>query len=348
MRIGIVNQFAPPDEAPTAVLAGELAEHLRAQGHEVELIACKSGYRKRGGVRGSRLLHELGAHLTLFWKCLRLRKPDVLLALSTPAILPATVDLAARLKRCRFAHWAMDVYPDVAVALGELKARGVVHRVSARLMRRAYRRAAPLVSLTEDMKQVIGQGGEICPPWPPTTLDWPDTAAPPPGPFTWLYSGNLGRAHLYRPMLLAQKKLEERGLPVKLIFQGRGHLIPEAKALAGELGLAGCEFRDYVPREELLTSLFDANVLVATQNPQTAGMLWPSKLAVMDHVPRPVLWIGDDQPIARATRFSPGDVEGISDWLEQQLTNPTPPSYSPPPSLPETPFEHWENWIRQE
>jgi colanic acid biosynthesis glycosyl transferase WcaI len=346
VRIGIVNQFAPPDESPTSVLAGELADHLRSCGHDVRLISCDGGYRNERKNRRGRLLHELCAHLKLFWKCLWYRKADVLLAFSSPACLPATVATAAWLKRCRFAHWAMDVYPEVAVSLGEITADGIVYKITSAAMRRAYRRAKPLVALSPRMAETIGEPAEICPPWPPTSHAWPDAPPSPSRPFTWLYSGNLGRAHLFRPILLAQQKLESRGIPAHLVFQGAGHSLAEARAFAEELGLENCHFRDYAPRDGFLESLFAANVLVATQAPETDGLLWPSKLAVMHHIPRPLLWVGSGSPSVEATTFSPQDANGIAGWIEQQLSDPPQISYNPA-RHPERSLELWNRWLTQ-
>ena len=346
MRIAIVNQFAPPDEAPTGVLAGDLAEHLRSGGHEVRVIACDAGYRSRRPSGARRLLHELRAHISLFWKSLFFRRADVLIALSSPACLAATVAFAARLKRCRFVHWAMDVYPEVAVALDEIKPNGMVHKFSGWAMRRAYRRSDPLVALTPAMAEALGQPAEVCPPWAPANLKWPASTSSPSTPFTWLYSGNLGRAHVFRPLLLAQKILEDAGCPAALVFQGGGHSIPEARAFAEELGLTRCEFRDYAPRDQLLASLFDANVLIATQSPETAGLLWPSKLAVMKHVPRPALWIGREEPSIPAAHFETDDADGIADWIQRQVSDPNPPEYIPP-SPPAASFKKWRSWIER-
>ena len=344
MRIAIVNQFAPPDESPTSVLAGDLAEGLIARGHEVELISCDGGYRSRRSFRGSRLLHELRAHLGLFRKCLKTKKPDVLIALSSPACLSATVSFAARLKRCRFSHWAMDVYPDVAVALGEVSENGLVHKVTKNLMQKAYRRANPLVALTGDMEKALGGDAKICPPWPPKSLQWPDTAPSAPTTFIWLYSGNLGRAHLFRPLLLAQELLEKRGVSAQLVFQGGGHLVSEAKQFAKELGLKNCLFRDYAPREELIDSLMQASALVATQAPETDGLLWPSKLAVIRHIPRPLLWVGNSPPSVDANTFAPEDHVGIARWVKEQVNDPSEISYSPP-LAPTSALDDWHRWL---
>ena len=78
MRIVIVNRFMPPDEAPTSVLAGELAEHLRQSGHDVECIASSSDYRSGKAKCGSlhRIAGELISHLILLFKMMTARKAE--------------------------------------------------------------------------------------------------------------------------------------------------------------------------------------------------------------------------------------------------------------------------------
>ena len=116
--------------------------------------------------------------------------------------------------------------------------------------------------------------------------------APPPGPWTWLYSGNLGRAHEWRTLLDAQALLEARGLPVRLVFQGDGAARVPAMAHADAIGLRRCEWKGYVPEDGLLPALMEAQTLIVTQRPETRGLLWPSKLALLERLPRPVLFVG--------------------------------------------------------
>ena len=63
--------------------------------------------------------------------------------------------------------------------------------------------------------------------------------------WTWLYSGNLGRAHEWRPILLAQRELEDRALPIQLLFEGGGAMWMDAQLFAGELKLKNCRWCDY-------------------------------------------------------------------------------------------------------
>jgi len=140
---------------------------------------------------------------------------------------------------------------------------------------------------------------------------------------TWLYSGNLGRAHEWRTLLDAQRLLERAGAPWRLVFQGGGPSWPAAQEYAQSIGLTRCEWKLYVPEDQLPASLLAADLLVVTQKPETCGLLWPSKLALVTSLPRPILWVGPaDRAIARdlgtlpqAGIFAPGDAAGVAQWI---------------------------------
>lgn len=331
MRFLFLNQYGPPDPVPTARLLGELAGHLRRQGHEVEILSQSQSYHGRPARGGSRLRRELTALLAILragWSRKRAR-PDMVFALTSPPGLLVIAALLARRHRTPLAHWAMDLYPELALALGET-GPNVVYRGLQKAMRWAYRRCALVIALDEDMQahlqSVYGVANvRVLEPWPSTDSGQPTvTAGEPETPWTWLYSGNLGRAHEWRTLLDAQSLLELRRVPVRLVFQGDGASRPAAMAYAGSIGLQRCAWKGYVPEAELTTSLLRAQVLVATQRPETRGLLWPSKLALLERLPRPVLYVGPvDGAIANRLRqrtgtgiFAPGQAEEIAAWIE--------------------------------
>ena len=57
MRFLLLNQYFPPDPAPTGVLLREVADELVAAGHEVDFVAAQQDYRggqqNRGECAGS-------------------------------------------------------------------------------------------------------------------------------------------------------------------------------------------------------------------------------------------------------------------------------------------------------
>jgi colanic acid biosynthesis glycosyl transferase WcaI len=328
VRLLFLNQYFPPDPAPTGVLFDELGSFLKDHGHNVQYIAADQDYRvRKKGTR--RLLRELRGLTSILLRGWRADSTDVVISGSSPPCLLPVATLVAAKHRARSIHWLMDMYPDLAVALGEFRGGGVVRGIE-RVMGWSYRRAE-IVALDADMAKRLKKycvSAHIVAPWIPNALIPSDVESEPPAtqPWTWIYSGNLGRAHEWLTLLQTQAELERRNVPVRLLFQGSGPVWNAARNKAAELGLKRCEWSGYVPQKELRRSLLSAHVTVATQRPETCGLLWPSKLALLLDLPRPILWVGPtDSAIANKLRergngvFAPGDVTGVADWLEDQF-----------------------------
>jgi colanic acid biosynthesis glycosyl transferase WcaI len=344
-RLLFLNQFVPPDPAPTARLLGDLAEELERRGHRVDRIGDRADYRGGKTLLGSRALREGLSLARLLGKALRSPRADAILCLSSPPLLPVVARIArARHRGARLFHWAMDLYPDVAVALGELREGSWLHRTTARAMRGAYGACSLVIALDEEMAGRIGPDRVKCvtqPPWPPA-VDAKGLGEDPRAgeAFVWLYSGNLGRAHEWHDLLAAQAELEAEGLPVDLVFQGGGTERAAAESEAARLGLRRCRWLPYAEDESLLDSLLAADALVATQRPATAGCLWPSKLALLRLLGRPLLWVGPSEGgVAASLRaeghgvFAPGgpkDLAGHLRRLFQERTKPPRPEEEAP------------------
>ncbi|MCE9609190.1 MAG: glycosyltransferase [Chthoniobacter sp.] len=326
MRVLFLNQYFPPDAAPTGVLLREVSEELERAGHTVDFVAAREGYRA-GQKKGGRMRREAKALGRMLLDGLRRPRADVVVSASSPPCLLVVATLVALWHRAKSVHWIMDLYPEIAVALGEVPA-GFVARMIERVMGWCYRRAAKVVVLDEDMAARLrryGVAGAVIRPWVFATV-LPQLAAARgerAGEWTWIYSGNLGRAHEWETLLQTQALLERRGADVRLLFQGGGPSRAVAQARAVELGLRRCAWADYVPESELPSSLLRCEVLAVTQLPAAQGLLWPSKLGLVISLPRPILWIGPpDGAVARMLRafphagvFAPGQPEEIADWL---------------------------------
>lgn len=331
MRVLFLNQYFPPDPAPTGILFREIAEELVRAGHAVDFVDAGEDYRGTQQ-KGGRMRRELAALRRMLRNGKARERADVVVSGTSPPCLAVVADRVARRHRARHLHWAMDVYPEIAVALGEIRARSLVGKLTGCLMGRAYRRCAKVVALDGDMAEVLRKyrvEPAIIRPWVfRSILAEPLPAMEPEQPWTWLYSGNLGRAHEWETLLQAQLLLEQRGVEARLMFQGGGPSWPLAQARAAELGLRRVEWRGYAPESELRNSLLGANVLVATQRPEVRGLLWPSKLALMRTLPRAQLFIGppegaiaaDLRRLPHAAVFPAGDASSVARWLAEQRT----------------------------
>ncbi len=338
-RFLFVNQFVFPDPAPTARLLGEVEAELRARGHETILVGDRASYHGHKTLLGSRALRELFSLLRLLGRAVFTRRADVIVCLTSPPLLPVVARLASfRHRGAKLIHWAMDLYPDIAVALGEVRDGSPLHRVTAAMMGGVYRSCDLIVALDEDMADRIALHGAKCevqPPWPPSAANGqgltatrePPTANCPPST-VWLYSGNLGRAHEWRTLLDAQHQLEQEGVDIDLVFQGGGAEREAARAYAGTLGLARCHWQAYVDDAELIPSLLAADCLIATQRPETKGCLWPSKLALALLLGRPIVWVGPAESAVRTLLedrghfcFVPGESSPLAESLKELAEN---------------------------
>ncbi len=333
MRVLFLNQYFPPDPAPTGILFRELADDLVNAGHTVDFVDAGIDYRA-AQKKGGRMKRELAS----LWRMLRTGKArlraDAVVSGTSPPMLAAIADRVARAHHARHFHWAMDVYPEIATALGEIKPNSLIAKVTGWASGRAYRRAAKVIALDADMAALFASHGvqaETIRPWVfKSVLDRITPPSPPEGEWTWIYSGNLGRAHEWETLLAAQAQLEASGTDATLLFQGGGPSWPLAQARAKELGLRRCHWRDYVPEEEVRTSLLAHHALVVTQRPAVQGMLWPSKLGLVMTLPRPILFVGPtDGAIARelrqfthATAIAPGDAAAVAAWITRIRSQP--------------------------
>jgi colanic acid biosynthesis glycosyl transferase WcaI len=325
VRFLFLNQYFPPDPAPTGVLFRELAEHFTAHGHAVECVAAQQDYRS-GQQYGGRLVREVAALLRMGWSGMRRQRPDVVIAGTSPPGLTFVAALVARWHRARAVHWIMDLYPEIAVALGETRS-GLLSKTVSRAMGWAYRGGARVVALDEDMAERVRSYGvepAIVHPWVfESILAQPQPTVAASEPWTWIYSGNLGRAHEWQTLLEAQALLEKCDAKVTLLFQGGGPAWPAAQRRAQELGLRDCHWLPYTKEADLPTTLLRAQVSAVTQLPATRGCLWPSKLGLVLTLPRPIAWVGPtDGAIANELRryphagiFAPGDARALADWL---------------------------------
>jgi colanic acid biosynthesis glycosyl transferase WcaI len=350
----LINQYYPPSDAPTGLLLADLAERLARDGHRVRVLAGRRAYEDprrtfaaregRAGVDVRRLrtigVRRCGAAwrsveyasflAAVGWRLFSTRRPDVIVTLSTPPMLATFVVLAARIRRTRSVYWVMDVYPDIAFALGVLSETSLAGRILARLARFAAAHASVVVALGERMAEVLAAQGartvESVPNWlagpeVPRDVDaralgdeWGWT-----GQLVVLYSGNLGLAYEFDTAIRAADLLRDRP-DVRFAFVGRGARRDEIESQVRRRGLKNVELREPLPRERLALGLAAGDLHLVTLRVEAAGLLVPSKIFGTLAAGRPTLYVGPaDSEVARIVRdagcgvqIDPGDADGLA------------------------------------
>jgi hypothetical protein len=354
MRLLLLNQYGPQSGAPTGRILSELGTGLQKAGHDVVFLEVDSSYGKsRRGL--GRIAHELYAHWILLFRSACTFRVDAVISLTSPACLAVTAGIIAKLHGARHFHWAMDIYPDVGVRLGELKS-GALSRILTHAMRWAYKSAYRVITLDEDMREHLqknyGVDSSVIEPFPPQ-VDWPAFRQDQKPAKRWLYSGNFGRAHEIDVLLQIQKKLEERRVEAGLILQGQGAQFASSQQAAGELKLNRIEWRPPAAQESLGESLSQPDVLVVTRKPEMKGLLLPSKLMLAELSGKAILWIGDTdsktalrlKDTGRHGVFASGEIEPVTSWLQSLFEQPSPPQIirpNPTDAVREESIRKWE------
>ena len=346
MKILLVNQFFWPDSAATSQLLTDLAHELAARGHDVTAVCGTGVYAAdeqrsdspavkivrtpairfhRGGL--GRILSYTSFLGTAFWAGLVSSKPDVILTLTTPPLLSLAGTIIRYLRGVRPWIWDMDVYPDVAVALGYLPAQGLAERVIGALADFSRRRADGILVLGECMRDRLVAHG-ISHDRLHVAHNWADSRKIKPVQFSKtpmlkiLYSGNLGLAHDVETIREAMLALRNEPI-IQFDFAGGGSRREELEAWTIEQGIRNVEFRPYCSRKDLGESLGRGDLGLVTQRVDCLGSVVPSKVYGLMAAARPILFIGpkEAQPGRIIQQFQCGwqidcgDSAGLVDLL---------------------------------
>lgn len=328
MRILLVNQTCYPDLASTAQHLSELAAGLAGRGHQVRVVTSIRAYgdptrthprhevhagfelRRLGGTgfgkqaRWRRIADSLSFFLSLAWALFTEPKPDVMVSLTSPPLLPVLVAAVARLRRTRFVYWAMDLNPEEAIALGYLPAESAMARLLLALAGWAFRQADVVVALDRFMAAHVQRHGvaperiAVLPPWTH------EVHGGEPGAgnrfrakyqlgssFVVMYSGNHSPCHPLDTLLEAALALREEPELV-FCFVGGGNGKQQVRAFRDQHQLPSIRDIPYQPLEELPWSLTAADLQVVVMGDPFVGIVHPCKIYGVLAVDAPVLFIG--------------------------------------------------------
>lgn len=350
-RVFMINQWLPPDPAPTAVLAGEVIQALREAGHEVVMVSR---------VRGAAPAQHAMRHIVIdqleskpvgiagklaswprfgwrAWRALRgeLRAGDSVIVCSDPPLFYPLAIAAAKRAGARVIHWSQDVYPDVVQRYWP---HPLVHWAlgPVRAWRNYWlRRADRVVAISDGMAalmRAVGANTRVIPNWAHddriqaralgdsqlrrTHYNSDD--------FVVGYSGNLGRVHEFDTLVGAALALRD---DPRIHFQivGSGPRLGELRALVDQHGLTSFRFLPLQPEAQLADTLAAGDVHFVSLRPEFEGLVLPSKFYSIAAVGRAVLFCGEvNGEVARMVRehgcgvaVAAGDVTALTDAIRR-------------------------------
>ena len=365
LKFLLLNQTFHPDVVSTAQHLTDLALGLQERGHQVTVITSRRAYDDAAtqfprhenwrGItihrvastrfgKGAKWRRAADFASFIFLCCvrlLRLPRPDVVVALTSPPLISFIGAGYARLKRCRFVYWVMDLNPDEALAAGWLRAGTFVTRMLDRMSRFSLRRAHRIIALDRFMQARIAGKGiapekiSVLPPWSHDATVKFDAAGRAAfrseqgvaDKFVVMYSGNHSPCHPLDTLMAAARGLAGDNRFV-FLFVGGGSELPRVKRFAQDHQLLNIRCLPYQPLSQLSASLSAADLQVVVMGEGFVGTIHPCKIYNALKVGAPVLTVGPRPShlteilaeLGDATRFANfahDDVAGVIQFLRR-------------------------------
>jgi colanic acid biosynthesis glycosyl transferase WcaI len=374
-RILLLTLVFRPDNVSTAQIMGDLALDLKARGHTLQVITTIPHYNRdaeadarqplhawlggvirrseyqgipvyhvfipqKGGNKLLRMAGWMGFHIgSLILGSLLRFKPQIILAPSPPLTIGVVAWLLGKLRRCPWVYNVQEIYPDIAINLGELRNPAIIRGFQF-LERFVYRTAAGLAVISEGMVERILAKGV-----PPAKVhlipNFVDLTEFVPGekrnPFSLehglqdqlvvLYAGNMGKPQGLDVLIEAAARLKDEP-GIRFVMMGTGSERQALEEQARALKLPNVLFLGQQPYSSMGAVHATASICFVSQAPRTASDGIPSKVFRILGSGRPILAsTSSDSDLARIVRDAkageivpPGNPEAIAAALRRALT----------------------------
>ncbi|MBU4269149.1 MAG: glycosyltransferase family 4 protein [Acidobacteria bacterium] len=330
-RIWVVSELYYPEETSTGYFITGIAEGL-ARCHDVNVLCSQPTYSQRGvrapakeqrnGVSikrcfGStldkniivfRLINLMTISFSLFLNALRcINRNDHVLMVTNPPLLPFFIALACRLRSAKCLLIIHDVYPEVMVVTGMIKADSYSAKFVNYLIRKLYLGVECIIVLGRDMRQLVCEKLAHSESRVVIIPNWGDINVVKPipreknnqlltikldGQFVIQYSGNIGRTHGLEDLLTTALRLKAEPIHFLIIGSGAKRNLLE-QAIQKE-GLNNISLLPRVPRDKLNDSLNACDVAVISFVADMAGISVPSRMYNIMAAGKPIIAVAEE------------------------------------------------------
>lgn len=324
-EILILTLVFPPDNVSTAQLMADLAEDLMAKGHRITVLTTLPHYNQdaaasaaqpivpywgvvlqRSSYRGIEVYHawmpDKGKnkfYRMLTWASfhlistiaglIRVRRPEIILCPSPPLTIGLSAWILSAFRGSRFIYNVQELYPDMAINLGAVRNRWVIHSLY-KLERFVYRNAAAVTVISARMRRrLLEKGvpaGKVA--LIPNFVDVDSFRLLPKenefgrmhglhGKFVVTYAGNMGKPQHLETFLEAAALLQGTNR-VHFVLMGNGSERERLVNLAAELQLRNVTFLAQQPYSSMPLAYASSDASYVPQAMGTSSDGVPSKV----------------------------------------------------------------------
>lgn len=372
MRVLVVSQYFPPESGACANRVRSFVRGLKEEGHEVVVLTEKPCYPEgiieeeyRGGLFEERVvdgvsvintwvytrpeasfLTRLLSYLTFMVMAVLAAGRaegsfDIVLASSPPLTAGVAGWAVSKLKNARFVLDVRDLWPDVAVAMGEVENPAVIRAAKA-VERFLYRQADGITAATGRFCEHIGSTVDDPPPLKrimngtvPETFDQAErrsemreTLGVDSEDFVVTYAGIMGRAQGLPHILEAADRLEDED-DIVFHLRGRGAIKEQLVEEAHTRSLDNVRFFQYCPLEKAAAHMAVSDaLLVPLAHDDLYRSFIPSKLFDSMASGRPVLLSVDGEAreileeAEAGTFYPPEDGKALAEQIRWLMDHP--------------------------
>jgi colanic acid biosynthesis glycosyl transferase WcaI len=308
-----------PESTGIGPYTSEFAEFLSDSGHEVQVITApphfpqwrvQEDYRRNtfrtervNGVEVhraytyvpqkprkiiNRLLYDSVFSVSVLFRAVRVKKADLVFAVSPPVQLGLTAWIVSRLHRAPLFFHIQDIVSRAAVGTGMVKASSIINRLARRTEKAAHRRADAISVICNGFEKYLISVGvpseKIV--FFPNYIDT-DLLRPYPrvGPFradhhlseqdfVVMYSGGIAQKQGLDTLVAAAELSKQ----FKFLIIGEGPAKADLERDVAARGLTNVKILPLQPKRMLAQQLSAADVLVITQKRNVTDAVFPSKL----------------------------------------------------------------------
>lgn len=267
-----------------------------------------------------RIINYFSFTFMILLHLLELSRYRAVVVYSNPPILPWIASFAKALFGTKLIFVAYDLYPEIAVNTGTLRAGSIICRLMDHINRVVFRRADAVVALSGEMRDFIvknrdipAQRVHVIPNWFADAQSAPDRGRKnpflePENRFTAAYFGNMGTAQDMQTILDAMRILKNDP-KFRFLIAGHGNKAEDLRRTLREENIHNAYIYDFLKGQDFLDALAASHCALVSLEREITGLCVPSKTYSYMMRGIPLLAIMDECDIVR-------DIEaGAGKWV---------------------------------